>query len=385
LPSKSELPFSFRSPDLGAAGLLPFVACFRYLMKILTVVGARPQFIKHWPVSAALRRTGCAEFLLHTGQHYDADMSERFFTELDLRPPDANLGIGSGSHGEQTGRMLAGIETHLVAQKPDWILVYGDTNSTLAGALAAAKLGLPVAHVEAGLRSFNRRMPEEINRVLTDHLSSRLFCPSPHSIENLVREGISAGVSLVGDVMFDALRHFRAVANARSDALAKLRLSPEHYYLATIHRAENTDDPARLLQLLETLATLDRPVVLPLHPRTRAVLGRNGCTLPTGGLRVLEPLGYLDMLALTQAAAAILTDSGGLQKEAYWLGVRCITLRAETEWVETLTGRWNQLAGTDPGCIRAALTRAPQEARQPFYGSGDAAERIANELVKEQS
>jgi UDP-GlcNAc3NAcA epimerase len=271
-------------------------------MKILTVVGARPQFVKAWPVSAALRAAGCTEYLLHTGQHYDDQMSGRFFTELGLRTPDANLNVGSGSHADQTGRMLVGIEQHLVAQKPDWILVYGDTNSTLAGALAAAKLGVPIAHVEAGLRSFNRRMPEEINRVAVDHISTRLYCPSALAVSNLAREGITQGVAQVGDVMFDALRHFGAIARERSDLLARLKLSPRGYYLATIHRAENTDDPVRLRSLLEALGGLDRPVILPLHPRTRAALDAAGGKGLPAGVRVIEPLGYLDMLAATQSA-----------------------------------------------------------------------------------
>jgi UDP-N-acetylglucosamine 2-epimerase len=346
-------------------------------MKILTVVGARPQFIKACPVSMALSVAGVDEFLLHTGQHYDESMSERFFSELGLRPPDANLGVGSGSPGEQTGRMLAGIEQHLLAQKPDWVLVYGDTNSTLAGALAAVKLHIPIAHVEAGLRSFNRRMPEEINRILTDHLSARLFCPSEKAVSNLGREGISAGIFLIGDVMLAALRHFLPIASGCSRLLADLGLQPQRYYLCTIHRAENTDDPARLSALIETLDRLDHPVILPLHPRTRAVLERTRIVLRGNTLRLIEPLGYLDMLVASQRAAAILTDSGGLQKEAYWLGTPCVTLREETEWGETLDGGWNQLVGMDSQRIDAALQRPPSGTRRPLYGDGTAAQRIA--------
>lgn len=346
-------------------------------MKVLTVVGARPQFIKACPVSSALAAAGVAEFLVHTGQHYDERMSDLFFSELGLRAPDANLGIGSGPHGEQTGRMLAGIEQQLIAQKPDWVLVYGDTNSTLAGALAAAKLHIPIAHVEAGLRSFNRAMPEEINRVLTDHASTRLFCPSEMAVSNLGKEGISAGVFLVGDVMFDAFRHFLPIASSRSRLLANLGLQPRQYYLCTIHRAENTDDPARLSALADTLERLDHPVILPLHPRTRAVLARNGIAPRGGMLRLIEPLGYLDMLVASQHAAAILTDSGGLQKEAHWLGTPCLTLREETEWGETLEGGWNQLVGIDPRRIDGALQRPPSGPRRPLYGDGSAAQRIA--------
>lgn len=350
-------------------------------MKVLTVLGARPQFIKAWPTSLALRAAGLEEIVVHTGQHYDEAMSGRFFTELGLAAPHVNLGVGSGLHGEQTGKMLAALERELLAYRPDWLLVYGDTNSTLAGALAAAKLHIPIAHVEAGLRSFNRRMPEEINRVLTDHVSARLFCPSHEAVANLTREGITAGVHLVGDVMFEALLHFSAVAEKKSTALASLGLTPRGYYLATIHRAENTEDPARLRTLLDTLATLDLPTLLPLHPRTRALLAASGFTSASPSLRLIDPVGYLDMLTLTRHAEAILTDSGGLQKEAYWLGIRCITLREQTEWIETLEHGWNQLAGTDPARIRNALTRRPSASRGTPYGAGDAAPRIARELL----
>lgn len=350
-------------------------------MKVLTVVGARPQFIKAQPTSLALRAAGIEEIVVHTGQHYDERMSGRFFTELGLAAPHANLGIGSGPHGEQTGRMLAALERELLTHRPDWLLVYGDTNSTLAAALAAAKLHVPIAHVEAGLRSFDRRMPEEINRVLTDHLSARLFCPSPHAAENLAREGVTAGVAVVGDVMFDALRHFAPLAETRSPILAQLGLAPRHYHLATIHRAENTDDAPRLRALLATLATLDRPTILPLHPRTRTLLAATGGLPETAALRCIEPVGYLDMLALTRHADAVLTDSGGLQKEAYWLGTRCVTLREQTEWTETLGGHWNQLAGTDATRIRAALATPPTGERAPHYGDGDAAPRIARALA----
>lgn len=349
-------------------------------MKILTIVGARPQFIKAWPVSAALRKAGVAEFLVHTGQHYDDRMSGQFFTELELAPPAVNLGVGSGPHGAQTGKMLAAIEEQISAERPDWVLVYGDTNSTLAGALAAAKLHVPVAHVEAGLRSFNRRMPEEINRVLTDHISARLFCPSPASETNLTREGIVAGVHVVGDVMYDALLHFSATAREKSRVLPTLGLRAGDYYLATVHRAENTDNPAELRALLAVLARLDRPTVLPLHPRTRATLEKSGGVPAHPKLRLIDPVGYLDMLSLTGNAAAVLTDSGGLQKEAYWLGVRCVTLRQETEWAETLQGGWNQLAGAAPDLIRAALRRKPETDRLPHYGDGAAATRIAGAL-----
>jgi UDP-GlcNAc3NAcA epimerase len=349
-------------------------------MKVLTVIGARPQFIKAWPISQALAGTGIEEFVVHTGQHYDESMSGRFFSELGLREPAINVGVGSGSHGAQTGKMLEAIESSIVAKRPDWVLVYGDTNSTLAGALAAAKLHVRVGHVEAGLRSFNRQMPEEINRVLTDHVSTELFCPSRAAIDNLAREGITAGVRLVGDVMFDALRHFSVIAGKRSTVVRDLGLAHENYYLATVHRAENTADPERLYKLIALLAELDRPVVLPLHPRTRTTLQQSDGRAFGPSLRIVEPVGYLDMLELTRHARTVLTDSGGLQKEAYWLGVRCLTLRNETEWVETLESGWNELTGTDPQRILAALARGPTGDAKPHYGSGDAASRIVAAL-----
>jgi UDP-N-acetylglucosamine 2-epimerase len=349
-------------------------------MKILTVVGARPQFIKAQPTALALRAAGHEEIVVHTGQHYDPALSDRFFAELGLPAPHVNLGLGSGPHGEQTGRMLAALERELLAHRPDWVLVYGDTNSTLAGALAAAKLHVPVAHVEAGLRSFDRRMPEEINRVLTDHVSARLFCPTAGAAENLAREGIVAGVEIVGDVMLDALRHFAPLAATRSRILVTLGLAPRGYRLATIHRAENTNDAARLRAVLATLAALDRPTVLPLHPRTRALLAASGGLSESATLRLIEPVGYLDMLTLTRHADAVLTDSGGLQKEAYWLGTRCLTLRENTEWTETLAGNWNQLTGTDSARIRAALATHPTG--QPVAPAAEsAADRIARSLA----
>ncbi|MGA4577384.1 non-hydrolyzing UDP-N-acetylglucosamine 2-epimerase [Limisphaera sp. VF-2] len=349
-------------------------------MKIVSIVGARPQFIKAWPVSRALRQAGHTEILVHTGQHYDDAMSRVFFEELGLPEPDVNLGIGSGSHGEQTGRMLVALEPVLLQHRPDWVLVYGDTNSTLAGALAAAKLHLPLAHVEAGLRSFNKRMPEEINRVLTDHCSDLLFCPTQTAVENLAREGITRGVHLVGDVMHEALLEARQIAAQRSRILDQLGLEPRSYFLVTVHRAENTDEPTRLAGIWSALTELarERPVLFPVHPRTRKVLTRLGLSeelahlrepdcadgdlpvvrpVPGADLRLLPPLGYLDMLRLTESARVILTDSGGLQKEAWWLGVPCVTLRDETEWVETLAHGANVLAGTEPTHIERAISR----------------------------
>ena len=342
-------------------------------MKIVTIVGARPQFIKAAAVSRELRRHH-REVLVHTGQHYDGNMSQVFFDELEIPRPDYNLEIGSGGHGAQTGAMLSAIETVLLKEKPDRVLVYGDTNSTLAGALAAAKLHVPVAHVEAGLRSFNQRMPEEINRILTDRVASLLFCPSPTAVDNLAAEGIRAGVHLVGDVMYEALMHAVAVARAKSDVLARLGLVPGGYALATIHRAENTDDPARLAGIIAALREVSGrlPVVFPAHPRTRGKLA-----VPATGkdLRLIDPLGYLDMVKLETEAAVILTDSGGIQKEAYWLRVPCVTLREETEWVETVRQGWNVLAGADrEKIVRCAANATRPEAHDDAYrGAGSVA------------
>lgn len=351
-------------------------------MKVVTVVGARPQFIKAAPVSHALRRV-VTEVLVHTGQHFDANMSDVFFEELGIPEPDYHLGIGGGPHGAMTGAMLAEIERVLMAESPDWVLVYGDTNSTLAGALAAAKLNLPVAHVEAGLRSFNRRMPEEVNRVLTDHVSRLLFAPTETAVRHLADEGIREGVHRVGDVMFDATMHFQPRAQERLGLLTELGLAPRGYYLATVHRAENTDDPARLAAIFGAFPELDRPVVLPLHPRTRKRLEelKLGGLLSHPNLRLVPPVGYLDMLMLEANAQAVLTDSGGVQKEAYFLGVPCRTLRDETEWDETLVGGWNVLVGADPDALKKALAEPPTGERQlAVFGQGQAAHRIA-ELI----
>jgi UDP-N-acetylglucosamine 2-epimerase len=317
-------------------------------MKVFTVVGARPQFIKAAPISKAFARQGISEYLVHTGQHYDYGMSQLFFEELNLPEADINLGVGSGSHAVQTGEMLIKLEEKLLSEKPDMVLVYGDTNSTLAGALAAAKLNIKLAHVEAGLRSFNREMPEEINRVLTDHLASLLFCPTQSAVENLAREGITAGVNLVGDTMYDSLVSFTAIAGGKSHVLQTLGLSPRQYLLATIHRASNTDSREKLLQILEALNECGTKVVLPLHPRTRAAVNGHSISLSElANIQVIEPVGYLDMLQLEQHSKMIVTDSGGIQKEAFWLHVPCVTMREETEWVETVKSGWNVLAGTD--------------------------------------
>lgn len=332
-------------------------------MKILTVVGARPQFIKAWPVSQALGRLNLSEFIVHTGQHYDERMSEVFFRELGIPSPSINLKVGSGNHGQQTGAMLQKLEIIVLQQQPDAVLVYGDTNSTLAAALVAVKLHIPIVHVEAGLRSFNRRMPEEHNRVLTDHCSTLLLCPTPTAISNLAREGLTQGVHLVGDVMQDAL----LIAQAKAGTPAELAgAAPGQYFLATIHRAENTDDPALLQEIFLGLRNLPLPVVLPAHPRLRARLDGLRLEIPPAQIRMIEPLGYLEMVRAVVGAHAVLTDSGGLQKEAFWLGVPCVTLRDETEWIETLANGANRLAGASASRIREAVQALPTRLDHPL-------------------
>ncbi|MCC6146917.1 MAG: UDP-N-acetylglucosamine 2-epimerase (non-hydrolyzing) [Anaerolineaceae bacterium] len=349
-------------------------------MKIISLVGARPQFIKAAMVSRALR-PHCQEILVHTGQHYDGNMSQVFFDELELPEPDLFLGVGSGSHAVQTGRMMTGVEEILLKEKPDWLVVYGDTNTTLAGALAAAKLQTPIAHVEAGLRSFQRAMPEEINRVLVDHISTALFCPTQPAVDNLAREGISQGVHIVGDVMADALLHFIQLAPHKTTILADLKLEPGKYALATIHRAANTDDPLRLKAILRAFEEADLPVIFPVHPRTRKVIRDLGI-FTNNNVHMIDPVGYLAMLQLEANADCILTDSGGVQKEAYWVGVRCITLRDETEWVETVELGWNKLTGADTASIVAAVRYwRPTTNRTPVYGNGHSAEKISAILL----
>ncbi|MEK3883091.1 non-hydrolyzing UDP-N-acetylglucosamine 2-epimerase [Paenibacillus sp. PL2-23] len=351
-------------------------------MKIATVVGARPQFVKAAPLSRAIRQHH-QELLIHTGQHYDPSLSDVFFQELGLPAPDIELGAGSGSHGSQTARMLAGIEEVLIRETPDLVLVYGDTNSTLAGSLAAAKLHIPVAHVEAGLRSFNRRMPEETNRVLTDHMSSILFCPTDDAAANLRREGISKHVHMVGDIMCDAVLAFRPIAGKQSTILSRLGLSPKRYNVATVHRNENTDSESNLRHILTALARLDRPVVLPLHPRARFFLRKwtMESLLEASNLIVTEPLSYLDMLHLTGNAHAVLTDSGGLQKEAYLLRVPCVTMRRETEWVETVAHGWNRLAAADTNRIWEAYSSLNTPEHHPsVFGDGRTAPRICHAI-----
>lgn len=353
-------------------------------MKIVTIVGARPQFIKCAPVSRALRKEH-TEVLVHTGQHYDANMSDVFFTELAIPAPDYNLGIGSGPQGEQTGRMLAEIEAVLQKEEPDLVLVYGDTNSTLAGALAAVKLHIPVAHVEAGLRSFDRSMPEEINRIVTDHVSDLLFCPTQTAVDNLAAEGVTKGVHLTGDVMVDALLYNIEIAEQSSTVLEDLDLELEQdlvkgeYYVATVHRASNTDTEENLRNIVEVFGEIDGPIVFPAHPRTVKYLKEYGLyDHLSENLCLTEPLPYLDMLHLMRHAKMILTDSGGVQKEAYILKVPCVTLRENTEWVETVQDGWNVLVGADFNKIVNAVRNVPSERTEPsgVFGKGNAAENI---------
>jgi UDP-GlcNAc3NAcA epimerase len=335
---------------------------------ILTIVGARPQFIKAAPVSRALVVKGLREVIVHTGQHFDAAMSGVFFEELDLAAPAYNLEVDSLGHGAMTGRMLEKLEQVMLTENPNMVLVYGDTNSTLAAALAAAKLHIPVAHVEAGLRSFNRRMPEEVNRIVTDHLSTLLFCPTPTALRNLAVEGITDGVHAVGDVMYGMTLAAVIRAEERSTILETLAISPHSYAVSTIHRAENTDDPERLAKITAWLdeAARERPIVMPLHPRTRKLMA--DADLVPAGVRLVNPLGYLDMTRLVRHAVAVFTDSGGLQKEAYFHRVPCVTLRDETEWVETIEAGWNRLWTTPEYRLRRDIED---------YGQGNSAQLVA--------
>ena len=351
---------------------------------IASIVGARPQFIKSAPVSRALA-SRFKEVLIHTGQHYDYGMSEIFFDEMHIRRPDFNLGVGGGSHGEQTGKMMIELDKVLAKVKPECVLVYGDTNSTLAGALVSAKNGIMLAHVEAGLRSYNKAMPEEINRVLTDHVSNLLFCPTDKAVENLAKEGILNGIHRVGDVMYDALFHNLVMARSRSQVLSRLGISKGEYALATVHRAANTDDLDRMRLILDALSNLSMKVVFPVHPRTQKMIQEWGLVANSNVL-FTEPQGYFDILVLQENANCILTDSGGMQKEAYLLGVRCLTLREETEWVETVDAGWNCLVGVDQHAIITTFeTWHPQGERPLLYGDGHAAEQIceilSNQLI----
>lgn len=361
----------------------------RLIMKVMTIVGARPQFIKAAAVSRRLRQYH-TEILVHTGQHYDANMSEIFFKELSIPVPDYNLNVGSGTHAKQTADMMVKIEALLMELKPDCLMVYGDTNSTLAGALAASKLLIPVIHVEAGLRSYNRAMPEEQNRVLTDHISTLLFCPTETAVENLKAEGITKGVYNIGDVMCDAVLHYSKELAGYDKTYFTNRLTGlfgnigafDEFYLATIHRAENTDDISKIKEILSAFESLDHKVLFPVHPRSKGLV--KACYEENNYKNIIftEPIGYLDMLYFTKNATKVVTDSGGLQKEAYILGTPCVTVRDQTEWVETLKGNHNILAKPNAKDIldKVLNTKIDENARQNYYGDGNAAQKICHEL-----
>ncbi len=353
-------------------------------MKLMTVIGARPQFVKAAVVSHALASAGIEEVLVHTGQHFDKNMSDVFFDELGMSQPAHNLGIGGGSHGENTGRMIEAIEKLLVSTRPDGVLVFGDTDSTLAAALAAVKVHCPVAHVEAGLRSFNRRMPEEINRVLTDHASDLLFAPTDGAVANLIKEGVDQiKVKLVGDVMYDAALHYGQVALEKSSVLTRLGLDGRNYVLATVHRAENTDDASKLKVIVDALSSLGLPCVLPVHPRTRKKMSELNLCVGSNVI-LIDPVGYLDMVRLEKSADLILTDSGGVQKEAFFHRIPCVTLRGETEWTELVAAGWNVLC--PPDSVDAVVS-AVESSRKRLgsdiapYGRGDASNLIAIEIL----
>lgn len=348
---------------------------------IVTVIGARPQFIKAATISRVLQKVQrIKETIVHTGQHYDDNMSDVFFRELDIPEPDYNLGIGGSLHGEMTGHQLIALESLLLNEKPDVVLVYGDTNSTLAGALAAVKLHIPIAHVEAGLRSYNRQMPEEINRILTDHISEWLFTPTPLAVRNLEYEGICGdNIHPVGDVMYDAMLYYRKKAERQSSILSELGFGKRDYILATVHRAENTDNKERITNIISALEETEVPVLLPLHPRTQKQINKFKIQIPAS-VKILNPLGYLDMVMLEKNAHLIMTDSGGVQKEAYFNHVPCLTLREETEWEELVDNRQNKLVGTDIDRIKSGLSLDwyddGAEVKQ-FFGDGNAAKKIA--------
>lgn len=347
-------------------------------MKVLTVIGARPQFVKAATVSNKLRNNNNSEILVHTGQHYDNNMSDIFFEELGIPKPDYNLNIGSSNHGNQTGNMLISLEEIYLKEKPDMVLVYGDTNSTLAGALCASKLLIPIAHVEAGLRSFNKAMPEEQNRILTDHISDLLFTPTLTAVNNLKAENVINGVHNVGDVMYDAVNLFKERAKEVSTITNKLDLAPNSYVLSTIHRAENTNSIERLTSIIEALSESNQKIVLPLHPRTKKFIEQYNLKVGEN-IKIIDPIGYLDMLSLEENCTKIVTDSGGIQKEAYFLNKPCITMRDETEWVETVNNGWNLIVGSDSKKIVDALQSFnPTGTPAPAFGNGDSSSIIAD-------
>lgn len=363
-------------------------------MKIITIVGARPQFIKAATVSRVIREFNIQpsvkhieEVIIHTGQHYDDNMSKIFFDELDIPYPNYNLEIGGTSHGAMTGRMIEKIEEILLNEKPDWVLIYGDTNSTLAGAITASKLHIPLAHVEAGLRSFNMKMPEEINRVLSDRVSELLLCPTETAVKNLNNEGITTGIVNIGDVMYDASLFYRGLAQERSNILDRYELNESDYILVTCHRAENTDDASRLKEIVVGLESIARnyKVIFPLHPRTRNILLEQGLWEALTNVEILEPVSFLDMVRLEESASVIVTDSGGVQKEACFFNVPCVTMRDETEWVETVESGWNQLVGASSEKIEQAVRRALEQKKPKsvqLYGTGNAAEKVVELLQR---
>lgn len=346
-------------------------------MKLFTVIGARPQFIKAATVSRELKKNDIAEVILHTGQHYDTNMSEIFFNELHIPLPKYNLGVGSFSHGKQTALMLEGIEKCLLDEKPDCVLIYGDTNSTLAGALAASKLHIKTAHVEAGLRSFNKSMPEEINRIVADHTSDILYAPTVNAINLLTKEGLNDKAFLSGDVMYDAVLF--NLKRAEEKYLFNELIDIDKYYLATIHRQENTDNEENLQNIFTSFSEMSLPVVIPLHPRTRNYLSR---IKYNENVKIINPVGYLEMLILLKNSVKVMTDSGGLQKEAYFLGKPCLTLRTETEWIETLDNNWNFIVGTDINLIREKIAVTEFGQQTSAFGDGKAAEKIAIHLLE---
>ncbi|MCD5425148.1 MAG: UDP-N-acetylglucosamine 2-epimerase (non-hydrolyzing) [Methanosarcinaceae archaeon] len=345
-------------------------------MKIVSIIGARPNFVKCSPLSREITKK-FDEVVIHTGQHYDYEMNKIFFNELNIPEPEYHLDIGSGTHGEQTGEMLKGIEAVLIKEMPDMVLVYGDTNSTIAGALAASKLHITIGHIEAGLRSFDKKMPEEINRVLTDHCSDILFCPTETAVKNLKNEGITEGVYLTGDVMVDVLKENIKIAEKKSTILDELDLKSKEYYLSTLHRAENTDNVEKMKNIVDAFCEIEN-LIFPCHPRTEKCLKEFGLwDRLKENVKIVKPVGYLDMLILEKNANKILTDSGGVQKEAYILKVPCITLRENTEWVETVEDGWNVLVGADKEDIIEAMDEfMPEGGQRNVFGNGDASERI---------
>lgn len=343
-------------------------------MKIITIVGARPQFVKAVSISKEVRKKH-KEILVHTGQHYDYNMSESFFKELEIPEPDHHIKLASTKPSERMGEMIREIAKIIEKEQPDLVLVYGDTDSTLAGAIAANKSEIPVAHVEAGLRSFDKSMPEEVNRILTDHVSSLLFCPTDAAIENLRKEGITSKTVKTGDIMFDSILNFQKIAD--SSILDRLDISPKNYFLTTLHRKSNIESKEKLTKIIEALKDSKEKIIFPAHPRTAKLLNEYGLNLQDSNIMIIEPVSYLEMITLSKNAKKILTDSGGLQKEAFFLGVPCITLRDRTEWVETVEGGWNIVVGSDKGKIVDAIKNFdPRGERKSYYGDGNAAREI---------